>query len=94
MKLPARQALVCWLAGAVVSAGVRLLVLGVPASADSTGEVIGRLLAHTGLAALFTWMTVRKRTPPSSWGTFVFIYVGWYLALLVIAGIGAGWIAS
>ena len=93
MKLPVKQALVCWLAGAMVSAGLlHLFCLCISVWADDAVKAAVYLVAPTGLAALFTWMTVRKRTTPASWGTFVFIYVGWYLAMLVIASLMAAYV--
>ncbi|MCL2011500.1 MAG: hypothetical protein FWG75_01750 [Cystobacterineae bacterium] len=83
MHLPAKQALVCWLSSTVLLVGALLFFLGLP-SADGGIEAITLLTLKTGMPALFSWLWVRKRTPPCSWGNFILRYIGCFLLLAFI----------
>jgi len=86
-KKAAEKALVCWLSATLLSVGVLVLFLGLP-SADGGIEAITRITLEAGLPALFSWLGVRKRTPPCSWSTFILRYMGWFLLLAFLLSYG------
>lgn len=75
------------LGAAATWAGVQLalviILLGPPASAEGFGEVIGRLIGVTLIAALITWAIARRRT----WNFWLVLLVAtlpyWLLAVAV-----------
>ena len=88
MSLAAKQAFACWIAALALSVAALFAFLGAPGSGDGASEAIGRLFAHTGIAALFCWMIARKKTPPWSWSRFAIVYVAMFIALAVVASAG------
>ena len=88
MTLAAKQAFACWIAALALSIVALFAFIGAPGSPDGAGEAIGRLFAHTGIAALLCWMIARKKAPPWSWPRFAIVYVGMFIALAVIATAG------
>jgi hypothetical protein len=79
MSLVAKQALVCWVAALGVIIAALFAFVGAPGSPDGAGEAVGRVFAHTGIAALICWLLARRKAPPWSWGRFALVY----LALVV-----------
>ena len=88
MSLVAKQALVCWFAALTLIVAALFAFVGAPGSPDGAGEAVGRVFAHTGIAALIGWMLARRKTPPWSWGRFVLVYVALVVALAVVANAG------
>ena len=88
MSLAAKQALVCWFAALVLIVAALFAFVGTPGSPDGAGEAIGRVLAHTGIAALICWLLARRKTPPWSWVRFVLVYLALVVALAVVANAG------
>lgn len=85
MSLAAKQAIVCWLAALALIVAALFVFLGSPGSAEGASEAIGRVFAHTGIAALLCWFIARRKTPPWTWARFVLVY----LALVVVLGVVA-----
>jgi hypothetical protein len=88
MSLAAKQALVCWFAALVLIVTALFAFAGAPGSPDGAGEAIGRVFAHTGIAALICWMLARRKAPPWSWGRFVLVYLALVVVLAVVANAG------
>lgn len=83
MQKPLKQALFCWVVTLAIIVLVLRLLLGSPGTSEGANEAIGRVLAHTGIAAFVTWMIARAKTPPWSWARFC----GLYVAVVVIFGL-------
>ena len=88
MSLAAKQALACWLVALPLLIAALFVFLGAPGSADGAGEAIGRLCAHTGIAALLAWAIARRKLPPWSWLRFVALYVALVIVLAVVTSAG------
>ena len=88
MSLAAKQALVCWFAALALIVAALFAFVGAPASPDGAGEAIGRVFAHTGIAALIGWVLARRKTPSWSWGRFVLVYVVLVVVLAIVANAG------
>ena len=88
MTLAAKQAFACWIAALALSIAALFAFIGAPGSPDGAGEAIGRLFAHTGIAALACWMIARKKMPAWSWARFAGVYVAVFIALAVLATAG------
>ena len=88
MSLAAKQALVCWFAALALIVAALFIFVGAPGSPDGAGEAVGRVFAHTGIAALIGWVLARRKTPPWSWGRFVLVYVAVVVVLAVVANAG------
>ena len=88
MSPAAKQALVCWFAAFALVITALFAFLGPPATADGAGEAIGRVLTHTGFAALIGWYLARRANPAWSWRRFVLVYVTLILALAVVTTAG------
>jgi hypothetical protein len=88
MQQAARQGFVAWLVAFVLVVCALFAFLGAPGSAEGAGEAIGRLFAHTGVAALATWAIARNRTP--AWGgvRFGLVYLAIFVVLAVVTAIG------
>lgn len=88
MSLAMKQAIVCWLAALALIVAALFVFLGAPGSPDGAGEAVGRVFAHTGIAALICWALARRKTPPWSWGRFVLTYLALVVVLAVVANAG------
>ena len=88
MSLVAKQAFVCWFAALALIVAALFAFVGAPGSPDGAGEAVGRVFAHTGIAALIGWVLARRKTPPWSWGRFVLVYVALVVVLAVVANAG------
>lgn len=77
-----------WLIAAALILIVLVSVLGAPRNPDGAGEVVGRVLTQTGLAALLAWWLARRRNPPWSWLQFGSVYVIGVIALGLLAAMG------
>jgi peptidoglycan biosynthesis protein MviN/MurJ (putative lipid II flippase) len=88
MSLAAKQALVCWFAALALIVAALFAFAGAPGSPDGAGEAMGRVFAHTGIAALICWMLARRKTPPWSWVRFVLVYVVLVVVLAIVANAG------
>ncbi len=84
MSKPAVKALVFWFAAICIGVALLLAQLGAPGGAEAAGESVGRLLAHTGLAALATWRLARRKTPQWSWLKSALVYVAAMVMIAVI----------
>ena len=85
MRTSGKQALACWAGALIIATTALYIFIGAPKSAEGAGEAIGRLLAHTGFAALVCGLFARKSEPAWSWLKFVAIYV---LIFIVMAFVG------
>ena len=88
MKTAAKQALVSWAVGLALVIVALFAVLGAPGSSEGAGEAIGRAFAHTGLAALATWMLARGKEPPWSWARFGATYLAAIVVVAIVVGAG------
>jgi len=88
MQKPAKQALTFWLTATALILLVLFSVLGAPRTPDGAGELVGRVLAQTGLAALLAGWLARRRNPPWSWLRFGLVYVIAVVALGLLASMG------
>ena len=88
MSLVAKQALVCWVAALGVIIAALFAFVGAPGSPDGAGEAVGRVFAHTGIAALICWLLARRKAPPWSWGRFALVYLALVVVLAVVANAG------
>jgi len=88
MSLAAKQAFACWIAALLLSVAALFAFLGSPGSPGGAGEAIGRLFAHTGIAALLCWVIARKKLPPWSWARFALVYAAVFIVLAVVANAG------
>jgi len=88
MQLPVKQALGCWLASMILIIVALLAFIGLPPSADGAAQSIGRSIAHTGLAAIFSWLLARRKSPHWSWGKFILVYVVTLVVLGLITNSG------
>lgn len=88
MHTPGTKALLLWFVSFVLIVALLFLLLGKPGSPDGAGEAIGRVFAHTGIAALATWFLARKKTPPWSWPRFAAIYIAALVVLGLLAAFG------
>ncbi|HEX3122997.1 MAG TPA: hypothetical protein VHQ21_06800 [Rhodanobacteraceae bacterium] len=88
MSLAAKQALVCWFAALLLIVAALFAFVGAPGSPDGAGEAIGRVFAHTGLAALICWVLARRKAPSWSWGRFVLVYLALVVVLAVVVNAG------
>jgi len=60
MSLVAKQAIICWIVALALSIAVLFAFIGAPHSAGGAGEAIGRVFAHTGIAAFLCWFAARR----------------------------------
>jgi hypothetical protein len=88
MSVATKQALVCWVAALALIIAALFAFVGAPGSPGGAGEAIGRVFAHTGIAALICWVLARRKTPPWSWGRFVLVYLALVVVLAVVANAG------
>ena len=88
MSLVAKQAFVCWFAALALIVAALFAFIGAPGSPEGASEAVGRVLAHTGIAALFCWMLARRKTPAWSWGRFVLVYVALFVVLAIVESAG------
>lgn len=88
MTLAAKQALACWLGALALIIATLFALLGAPATADGAAEAVGRVVAHTGIAALLCWFIARKKLPPWRWGRFALVYAALIVVLAVVATAG------
>src|SRR5262249_54413939 len=63
MSVVARQALLCWIVALTLCIAALFAFIGPPASPDGASVAVGRLLAHTGMAALIGWLLARRAAP-------------------------------
>lgn len=88
MQKPAKQALTFWL----IATALILLALGNwldrPHTPERAGEVVGRVIAQTGLPALLVWWFARRRNPLWSWLQFGSAYLVAVIAFGLLATIG------
>ena len=88
MSLAAKQAFACWITALVLIIAALFAFVGMPGSPDGASEAIGRVFAHTGIAALVGWYLARKKSPPWSWSRFAIVYVALVIVLAVVANAG------
>jgi hypothetical protein len=88
MTLAAKQAPACWLGALVLIVAALFALLGPPGTPDGAGEAVGRVVAHTGIAALLCWLIARRKLPPWGWGRFVLAYAAMVVMLGVVASAG------
>ena len=88
MRTAAKQALGLWWGSFALAFVALWLLLGIPADAGDAGAALGRLWAHAGFAALFTWLITRRRDPVWSWWKTagLFLLIGLVLALVASVG--------
>jgi hypothetical protein len=88
MPLVAKQALVCWFSALALIIAALFAFVGAPGSPYGAVEAIGRVFAHTGIAALICWVLARRKTPPWSWVRFALLYLALVVVLAVVANAG------
>jgi hypothetical protein len=88
MSLVAKQAFTCWIVALALSIAVLFAFIGAPHSAGGAGEAIGRVFAHTGIAAFLCWFAARRKIPAWSWTRFVLVYFALVVVLAVVADVG------
>ena len=89
MSKPEKQVLLLWLIAVALATAALFVFLGTPATPDGCGEAVGRILAHTGLAAFATWVLARRKLPAWSWLKVTLVYVAAIVVFGLITALGS-----